>query len=152
VRRNTIADIGRLATLADMRRTGYIVVGIVTAGGILLSLPIWGMGIAAFIDARRSVVSSHQSPDERRIAQVERLVVGGVPSIVVTVRRSWMPNWYISSCAAASHYGETTANVRWTSAISLEVSSGADPQHWFVGAAPFHSDACPGLIVSAVKG
>jgi hypothetical protein len=72
----------------------------------LVTLPVWGMGVAVFLDSTRTVLDRHPSPDGARIAQVERIVVGGVPSIVVIVRSWWMPNWYLAGCVAASHYEE----------------------------------------------
>ena len=57
-------------------------------GGLLLlsvTSPIWGMGPAVFLESERSVLSSERSPDGKRIAQVERLVVGGMPNIIVMV-------------------------------------------------------------------
>jgi hypothetical protein len=135
-----------------MKRTGWIVVSVtLTLGLLLLFLPVWGMGAAVFLDSRRTMVFARSSPDQRRIAQVERLVVGGVPTIVVTVRPSWRPNWYLWSCAAASHYEDTSAKIRWKSPDTLEISSGVDPSDWLIGKAPFHNQSCKGLAVSVVK-
>jgi hypothetical protein len=131
----------------------------ITAGSILVALcllvsfPVWGMGVAVFMDITRSVISARPSPDGRRIAQVETINVGGVPSTVVTVRSSWKPNWYLASCAAAYHYhdGGTVTRVEWTSAKSLKVSSTANSGEWQIGVAPFLNGTCPGLVISVVK-
>ena len=109
------------------------------------------MGAGVFLDSDRTVISSQSSPDGRRVAQVERIVVGGVPSIVVTVRPSWKPNWYLSSCAAASHYEEASAKIAWASASELKVSSKTAPLSWEVGTAPFHDEPCANLVVSIFK-
>ena len=148
-----VAYLDRAVSVASMKRTGWIVVGmIVTAGLLLFSLPFWGMGTAVFLDSSRTVISSLSSPDGRRVAEVESLVVGGVPSIVVTVRSSGRPDWYLWSCAAASHYHETSARIVWTSPRKLEVSSSVDPLNWQIGTAPFHNQPCSDLSVSVVKG
>src|SRR3569833_1620083 len=76
---------------------------------------IWGMGVAIFLDSERTVVSRQLSPSGKRIAQVERIVVGGVPSSVVMARPRWMPDRYLFGCAATSHYGDATAQLRWAS-------------------------------------
>ena len=135
-----------------MRRTGWIVVSaMLVLGALLVSLPFWGMGAAVFLDSRRFIISSRSSPDGRRIADIERLVVGGEPSIVVTVRPLWKTNWYLVSCAAASHYQDARASVTWTSANALRISSDADASYWDLGSAPFHNEPCPDLTVSVVK-
>ncbi|MEA3032084.1 MAG: hypothetical protein QOH86_100, partial [Sphingomonadales bacterium] len=72
------------------------------------------MAAAVFLDSRRDVLSRAVSPDGRRVAQVERLVVGGWPHIVVTLRRRWQPDWYLTSCKAASHYGDAKVQLRWS--------------------------------------
>lgn len=61
-------------------------------GFAFATLPIWGMGSAAFFDSERTVLAREVSPSGKRIAQVERLTVGGVPNIVVMLRPPWMPN------------------------------------------------------------
>jgi hypothetical protein len=115
-----------------------------------VTFPIWAMGPAVFLDAQRSVVARRPSPDGRRIAQIERLVVGGVPSIVITVRSWWMPNWYLAACAAASHYQDTDARLLWKSNDSLAVLTKGDIRFWAKGDAPFHRGQCTGLNTTIV--
>lgn len=118
---------------------------------LLLTLPIWGMGPAAFLDSQRAVISRVSSPDGTRVAQVERIVVGGAPSIVVMVRPRWMPDWYLAGCAAASHYQEAKAQVRWSTNDAIVVSYAGDQMYWRTGSAPFHSAPCEGLAVTFEK-
>ena len=113
----------------------------------LVTLPIWGMGPAVFLDADRSTISHVPSPDGTLVAQVERIVVGGAPSIVVVVRPWWMPNWYLSGCAAASHYLDADALVAWTSENAIVVTHTDDKRFWNIGSAPFHSTPCNDLSV-----
>ena len=113
------------------------------------TLPIWGMGVAVFLDAERTILSRHPSPDGSRIAQVERLVVGGVPSLVVVVRSSWMPNWYLTGCVAASHYQDTAARPVWKSNDTLVVRSADDARYWKKDA-PFKGSACTNIKVRVV--
>jgi hypothetical protein len=136
-----------------MKRLGWIIVGLIVfaAGFSVFSLPIWGMGAAVFLDSSRSVIAASPSPDGRRIAQLERLIVGGTPSVVVTVRSSWKPNWYLWSCAAASHYEDVNATIAWAAPSELDISSSVDPQNWDVGRAPFHNRPCSNLTVSIVR-
>lgn len=115
----------------------------------LVTLPIWGMGLAVFLDAERTVLSHQPSPDGRRVAQVERLVVGGVPSIVVIVRSWWMPDWYLTGCVAASHYQDTEARSLWKSNESLVVMTIDDVRAW-TKSAPFKGRACTQLNTSIV--
>lgn len=113
----------------------------------LFALATWGMGLAGFLDSDRVVISGAVSPDASRSAQVERMVVGGVPSIVVMVRSRWLPNWYLTGCAAASHYEEVEAEVRWTSNNAITVRHSGDQRFWKVGAAPFHNGSCESVTV-----
>lgn len=112
----------------------------------VMTLPLWGMGPATFLDSDRMILSSAASPDGTRIAQVERLTVGGVPRIVVTVRARWKPNWYLASCAAASHYEEVAAKVGWSSNRAIRISA-AEPERWELKSAPFRHGGCPDLAV-----
>jgi hypothetical protein len=91
----------------------------------IVTAPATLMGPAVFLDSTRTVLSRAPSPDGRRVAQLERLVVGGTPSIVVTVRRSWMPDWYLTACKAVGHYGEAAARLRWVRPAALGVDSPA---------------------------
>ena len=111
----------------------------------LFTVGIWGMAPAVFLDSHRTILSRQPSPDGKRIAQVERMVVGGVPNIVVMVRSWWMPNWYLTGCAAASHYQDTNARAAWVSNDSLAVTSVDDERFWQQGVAPFHNTPCRGL-------
>lgn len=140
--------------LMSMRRTNQIVVGVILASVLLfvVTFPIWGMGAAMFLDADRAVISSQPSPDGRRIAQIERLVVGSVPSVVVTVRPSWMPDWYLPACAAASHYRDTKVAIAWGSPGSLTIRSNARSKSWKVGIAPFHNRPCSNLSIAVIDG
>lgn len=105
-----------------------------------------------FLDADRVVISSQLSPDGHRIAQVERLVVGNVTSVVVTVRPTWMPDWYLPACAAAYHYREARVAIAWGSPESLTIRSNAGPESWKVGIAPFHNRPCSNLSVAIING
>lgn len=116
---------------------------------VVVTLPMWGMGLAVFLDAERTVLSRSPSPDGKRIAQVERLVVGGVPSIVVIVRSWWMPNWYLAGCVAARHYQETDARSVWKSNGSLAVMTSGNVQAW-TNSAPFKDNDCAQLTTSIV--
>jgi hypothetical protein len=107
------------------------------------------MGLAVFLDAERTVLSRHPSPDGKRVAQVERLVVGGVPSIVVIVRSWWIPNWYLAGCVAASHYQNTKADAVWKSNDSLAVMTMDDVGAW-TKSAPFKGRACSQLNINIV--
>ena len=127
------------------------ILGLSLAAFVLVgTFPIWGMGPAVFLDSNRAILSRHFSPDRARVAQVERLVVGGVPSIVVKVRQTWMPDWYLAGCVAASHYENTDADVAWSSNDSLVVLTTAELRSWRKGDAPFHPEAC--RTVSTVIG
>jgi hypothetical protein len=101
---------------------------------LLLLLPALfmsiGFGAAAYLDSERSVIARAVSPDGTWTAQLERLVVGGAPNLVVTLRRSWQPDWYLTSCKAVSYYGESAAALRWTSDRALLVDAASDPSHW----------------------
>jgi len=132
---------------AMKRRSVAICTAIGIAGTACFTLPIWGMAPAVFLDSQRTVIARSISPDGRRVAQVERLVVGGVPNIVVMVRSSRAPDWYLVGCAAASHHGETDAALRWTSGYTLEISQ-RDGKFWQQGYAPFHDKPCPALEVT----
>ena len=131
------------------RRT--ILVSVVVTAGLwcgLVTLPIWGMGLAVFLDAERSTISHVPSPSGMLIAQVERIVVGGSPSIVVVVRPWWTPNWYLSGCAAASHYTDAEARVAWKSEHAIVVRHTDGRRFWKLGSAPFHSKPCANLSVT----
>ena len=120
-------------------------------GGLLLlsvTFPIWGMGSAVFLDSERSVLSSEKSPDGKRIAQVERLVVGGMPNIIVMVRPSWMPDWYLAGCSAIRHYGDARASVKWTASDQIAVAHTDGSQFWWTSAAPFLGGSCHNLRVA----
>ena len=144
-----IADVRRNIHARTVRRRNILTafaVAVVLAVG---TLPIWGMGVAVFLDARRTVLVRQPSPDGRRIAQVERMVVGGVPSIVVIVRSWWMPDWYLSGCVAASHYEEVDARILWRSNNSLVVQTRGDRGNWTRGA-PFKGKSCSQLETAVV--
>ncbi len=124
--------------------------------GILLvlaiaTLPIWGMGLAVFLDSERTMLARSSSPDSNRVAQVERIIVGGAPSIVVMVRSWWMPDWYLTGCAAASHYRDAHARVSWPSNGEIVVQHTDDQRFWETGSAPFHHKRCEGLAVRFVR-
>lgn len=123
-------------------KTSIILIAALIAFVGLLTFPIWGMGVAVFHDSQRTVLARQTSPDGNRIAQAERLVVGGVPNIVVIVRDWWMPNWYLSGCVAAAHYEETSAAIEWASNNALTITSDDESRFWNVGEAPFHQRSC----------
>lgn len=114
----------------------------------VVTFPFWGMGLAVFLDSERIVLSRVTSPDGMRVAQVERIIVGGFPSIVVKVRPRWMPDWYIASCAAASHYGNAEAQIHWSTNTTIVVTHVRDLQYWNVGSSPFDSAPCNRLNVT----
>jgi hypothetical protein len=118
---------------------------------LIVTAPTTLMGPAVYLDSERTVLSRAVSPDGRRIAQVERLVVGGWPNIVVTLRRRWQPDWYFSSCKAASHYGEAKIRLRWSGDRMLIVDG---PRSDWISPAPFRWDGplkgppgCPPVAV-----
>ena len=78
------------------RRANLTLVAGVIAVCAIVTVPLWGMVPAVFLDSERTVVSRSPSPDGRRIAQVERIIVGGEPTIIVMVRSWWMPDWYLA--------------------------------------------------------
>lgn len=137
-----------------MARTKLLIwsaVGLAAAAAVVTS-PIWGMGPAVFLDSDRTMLSRALSPDGTHIAQTERLVVGGAPSIVVTVRPAWMPNWYLLGCAAAAHYGETSARLQWVSNRSLAVApAAAAAPFWRTDGAPFHKSGCAAFAVTITR-
>jgi hypothetical protein len=112
------------------------------------TLPFWGMGPAVFLDSKRTVISRATSPDGTRVAQIERIVVGGTPSIVVMVRPQWIPDWYLTGCAAASHYQDALAQVRWSTKDAIAVTHTDDRLYWDIGSAPFHNAPCNNLAVT----
>ena len=101
---------------------------------VMLLFPAFGMGFlfgaAAFLDSERHVLNRARSPDGAWVAQLERLVVGGAPNMVITLRRSWQPDWYFTSCKAISHYGDAGAVLRWAGAAELVVDADASAQTW----------------------
>lgn len=109
------------------------------------------MGPAAFLDSSRAVISRKLSPDGARLAQIERIVVGGVPTIVVTVKSSWAPDWYLAGCAAASHYQEDKASVLWISNEALQVRHAEDRRFWKLGSAPFLNGHCRNITVALAQ-
>lgn len=133
------------------RRTKFIFAVAVVALGTVATLSLWGMGAAVFLDSERTVLSRLPSPDGKRIASVERIVVGGAPSIVVIVRPAWMPDWYLTGCAAVSHYEDAKARARWTTINALEVRHTEDRRFWKTGSAPFHNEACSNLAVTLTQ-
>lgn len=129
-------------------RTKLILISVIIVVIAFVTLPLWGMGPAVFLDSKRTIISRVVSPDGKRTAQVERIVVGGVPSIVVMVRPSWMPDWYLAGCAAASHYQDTMAHIRWVSNKAIEIGYSSDRLDWETSASPFHTDPCENLMVT----
>jgi hypothetical protein len=144
-----IADIRRNIHARTVRRRNILWALAVAAILALVTLPIWGMGLAVFLDAKRTVLARHPSPDGRRIAQVERMVVGGVPSIVVIVRSWWMPDWYLGGCVAASHYENMDARVVWKTNNSLVVQTRGDVGEW-TRSAPFKGKSCSQVETAVV--
>lgn len=131
-----------------MKRCNRIILKFLIGGLVLLiTFPFWGMGPAVFLDSKRTVLSSARSPDGQRTAQVERLIVGGVPNIVVTVRASWLPDWYLAGCAAISHYRDARTSVAWNSNDALTVTHTDERRFWRTDGAPFHLGACDNLSV-----
>jgi hypothetical protein len=136
-----IADIRCSIHSATVRGRKIALVLAAAAGLAVLTIPIWGMGLAVFLDAKRTILGRLPSPDGKRIAQTERMVVGGAPSIVVIVRSWWMPNWYLSGCLAASHYQDTDARAFWKSNNLLVVQTRSAAGEW-TKTAPFKGRAC----------
>jgi hypothetical protein len=134
-----------------MQRRARVWIFLTIVAIAVVTLPIWGMWPAVFLDSQRRVMSRAVSPDGKRIAQVERIVVGGVPSIVIKVRSRFMPNWYLSGCAAASHYRDATARVRWTSESVIEIRHTDAQRFWRLGSAPFHNGECENLVVAFIE-
>ncbi|WBY06214.1 hypothetical protein PIB19_11210 [Sphingomonas sp. 7/4-4] len=130
------------------RRTKFILIPGIIILAVVATLPFWGMGPAVFLDSERAVISRVTSPDGKRTAQVERIVVGGEPSIVVMVRPAWMPDWYLAGCAATSHHQDATARVRWVSNSAIDIRHSGEQRFWSTGSAPFHNEACGDLLVT----
>jgi hypothetical protein len=126
------------------RATVLSIAGIVAL--LILTLPLWGMGPAVFLDSERTVISRALSPDGKRVAQVERVIVGGEPSIVILVRRSWEQDWYLTGCVAASHYQDQQARIEWASNTRLIIFQGG-PQSYWDKSAPFHNNPCSDVTV-----
>lgn len=137
----------RLMNVAYSKLKIWSVIGLAVAAAVV-TLPIWGMGPAVFMDSERTVLTRVLSPDRTQVAQVERLVVGGAPSIIVTVKQTWMPNWYLLGCVAVSHYGDTSARLRWQSNRSLTIATRAEASFWRAAGAPFHLTGCSDLSTS----
>jgi hypothetical protein len=133
------------------RRTQVMLAASLAILSAFLTLPFWGMGPAVFLDSNRTVLSRAISPDGARSAQVERIVVGGVPNIVVIVRSWWLPNWYLTGCVAAFHYEEAKAQIRWTSNNAVTVTHSGDQLDWDIGSAPFHNASCESVKVTFVN-
>lgn len=130
-----------------MMRLAITVMVPLAAGLAIFTLPIWGMAPAAFLDSERTVLSRAPAPNGTRVAQVERLIVGGVPHIVVLVRANWSPDWYLAGCVAASHYRDDRVSVRWLSDAAIEVTHQDARRFWNLGRAPFHREPCTNLTV-----
>lgn len=62
-----------------------------------------------------------------------------------------MPNWYLAGCAAASHYQDAEAHVRWVADDAIVVTHTGDQLFWDTGAAPFHNAPCENLSVTFDK-
>lgn len=127
------------------RRSMILAIMLLLVGLCLLTMPGWGMGPAVFLDSDRTVLSRSESPNGGRIGQVERIVVGGVPNIVVKVRPWWTPDWYLSGCVAASHYGDAGATIRWNSEHKLVVDTDEGSGSWLWESAPFFDEHCEDL-------
>ena len=96
-----------------------------------------GFGIAAFLDSEREVLDRVASPGGTWTAQVERLTVGGAPNMVITVRRSWHPDWYLTSCKPVSYYGESAVSLSWTSDRELVAEVSTELRGWRGDGGPF---------------
>ena len=62
-----------------------------------------------------------------------------------------MPDWYLAGCAAASHYQDADAHVRWITNGAIVVEHAGDQLYWDTNSAPFHSAPCDGLTVTFNK-
>jgi len=120
----------------------YAIAAIAVGAAAIVTLPIWTMGLAVLADSERTILSKSLSPNGKQIAQVERLVVGGVPNIVIMTRPAWAPDWYLVGCAATSHYGEALASVRWISDDLIEIAHDDQRASWSSDSAPFHNEPC----------
>ncbi len=110
--------------------------------GAIVTLPVWGWGPAYYLDMERTVLSTVPSPDGGRIASVERVVVGGEPTIVVMIRDRWLPDWYLTGCVATSHYQDASADVEWVSSRMMTIRTDGEPRFWSAHSAPFHEGRC----------
>jgi len=124
------------------RKTIFAITGLAVVAAAVITLPIWGMGPAVFLDSERRILARAPSPDGRRVAQVERIVVGGAPSIVILIRSRWTPNWYLTGCIAARHYQDAQARISWAGDRSLRIRATDDPRNWSDQMAPLHGNPC----------
>ena len=75
------------------------------------------------------------------------MTVGGVPNIVAIVRDTWMPDWYLLGCVAASHYDEAEATIEWVSDSELVLNHSGTDERW-TSLAPFHDEGCDDITIS----
>ena len=99
----------------------------------IATFPLWAMammGPAVYFDSERVTRAAEASPDGKKIASVEEIVVGGVPNIGIIIRDWWLPSWYFTGCVASSHYNDVDASLEWVSNTSIQLRSNAEPRYW----------------------
>lgn len=134
-----------------MSKTGcWIFAGAALMIGII-TIPMWGMGPAVYLDSERTIRTSKASPDRSKIATVEEIFVGGVPNIVIIVRDRWLPSWYFTGCVASSHYDDVDVSVEWVSNNSIKLLSNAESRFWKADMAPFRNTSCADIMTVPIK-
>ena len=146
-----IVAIGFAAKRSAMSKTGCWIFAGAALMIAIITIPIWGMGPAVYLDSERTIRTSKASPDDSKIATVEEIVVGGVPSIVIIVRDRWLPSWYFTGCVASSHYEDVDVSVEWISNTAIKVLSEAEPSYWNAGRAPFRNAPCTGISTMPIR-
>jgi hypothetical protein len=146
-----IVAIGFAAKRSAMSKIGCWIFAGAALMIAIITIPIWGMGPAVYLDSERTIRTSKASPDDSKIASVEEIVVGGVPSIVIIVRDRWLPSWYFTGCVVSSHYEDVDVSVEWVSNTTIKVLSEAEPSYWNAGRAPFRNAPCTGISTMLIS-
>ncbi len=120
----------------------------------IATFPLWAMammGPAVYFGSERVTRAAEASPDGKKIASVEEIVVGGVPNIVIIIRDWWLPSWYFTGCVASSHYDDVDASLEWVSNTTIQLRSNAEPRYWKAEGAPFRNAPCKGVTTVPIE-